>query len=256
MSIEALHWALDAPVGGNAKVVLIGVANHAKPDGTGSYPSIDTLAEYAHCDRSTARRNLRKLEAEGWISSTGTGPRGTICWRLVLGRKGREMPPGNLPPQDIRGVATGVASGVAPVPPEPKTENLEEKPPTPPTADSVAEQRRVDLIELFSYWQDRCRKPRARFTDERRKKLTARLDDKYTVLDIRRGIEGAAINPPRDRDNGVVYDDLMSICRNGAQLERYMERADVGGQVVPLRRDGPSDILRRLHAKRDEEASA
>lgn len=249
MSIEALHWALDVPVGGNAKVVLIGVANHAKPDGTGSYPSIDTLAEYAHCDRSTARRNLRKLEAEGWISSTGTGPRGTICWSLVLARKGGEMPPGNLPSPRPQGVATGVATRVAPVPPEPITENQEEKPPTPPTADLTAQQRRGDLIELFSYWQDRCRKPRARFTDERRKKLDARLNEEYTVHDIRRGIDGAALNPPRDRDSGTVYDDLMSICRNGAQLERYMERADNGGRVIPLRRESPSDLLRAINGE-------
>ena len=82
MSVEAVTWALSVPVGGSAKVVLIGLANHAHPDGREAYPSLDTLAGYAHCDRATARRKVRQLQGLGWIEEDGYGPRGTIKWYL------------------------------------------------------------------------------------------------------------------------------------------------------------------------------
>jgi hypothetical protein len=52
MSVEAISWALNlAPVpadrGGQpsraCKFVLVGLANHAGPDGTGAFPSVATL---------------------------------------------------------------------------------------------------------------------------------------------------------------------------------------------------------------------
>lgn len=241
MSIEAVHWALDVPVSGNAKVILIGVANHAKPDGTGSYPSLDTLAEYAFCDRATVRRNLRKLEADGWVLRTGVGPKGQAQWALNYPQKGRNM----SPQQGVAecnlgvasGVANGVASGVAPMPPEPTTETDKQQTPS-----------RGDLIEIFEFWRDRCHKPAAKFTDGRRTRVTARLKEGYTVADIHQGIEGAATNPPVNRDDGTVYDDLVSICRNGDQLERYMARAGArpSATVTPLHRPSPADLIREL----------
>jgi hypothetical protein len=99
---------------------------------------------------------------------------------------------------------------------------------------------------LFVYWQERTGHARAMLTKERRQKLKARLSDGYTPEQIREAIDGAVVNPPVDRDSGVVYDDLMSICRNGAQMERYMQRAAVkatpGLQAVPAS-DTPSSAL-------------
>lgn len=122
MSIEAITWALTVPVGGNAKVVLLGLANHAHPDGTHSFPALDTLATYAHCDRSTAIRNVRKLEEDGWIVRTGEGPRGQVCYRLAVDRViasgGGKTPRGKTP----LGGGTSGTEGVAPAPPEPTTE--------------------------------------------------------------------------------------------------------------------------------------
>lgn len=100
----------------------------------------------------------------------------------------------------------------------------------------------TELQELFDYWRDKTGKTRAQFSPERREKLKARLKH-FTPDDIRAGIDGAAINPPIV--NGTKYDDLMSICRNDAQLERYIERRT----VVPIRQtDKPSagDLIRKL----------
>jgi len=69
MSIEATAWALkkaDVP-DPIAHLVLIGLADHAADDGTGSWPSIATLAKYARCSERSVQRKLRALEEMGTI---------------------------------------------------------------------------------------------------------------------------------------------------------------------------------------------
>jgi hypothetical protein len=119
MSIEAMTWALTGPVGGNAKVVLLGLANHAHPDGTEAYPAYDTLAVYGCCDRSTAKRNAHRLEAAGWIARDGVGPRGEVKWRLAMGDPFGEAE--RTGGQNAPGGENG-ENGGAPAPPEPSKE--------------------------------------------------------------------------------------------------------------------------------------
>ncbi|MCK9929366.1 hypothetical protein MXD62_19640 [Frankia sp. Mgl5] len=57
MSIEAMNWVLnDAPeVPASLAMTLMGLANHAGPDGRGAYPKVKTLARYARkTERSIA----------------------------------------------------------------------------------------------------------------------------------------------------------------------------------------------------------
>ncbi len=76
MSVEAISWALNlAPVpadrGGQpssaCKFVLVGLANHAGPDGTGAFPSVATLVRYTGLSERTVRSCLGRLGAEGII---------------------------------------------------------------------------------------------------------------------------------------------------------------------------------------------
>ena len=76
MSVEAISWALNlAPVpadrGGQpssaCKFVLVGLANHAGPDGTGAFPSVATLVRYTGLSERAVRTCLDRLEAEGII---------------------------------------------------------------------------------------------------------------------------------------------------------------------------------------------
>jgi hypothetical protein len=76
MSVEAISGALNlAPVpadrGGQpssaCKFVLVGLANHAGPDGTGAFPSVATLVRYTGLSERTVRSCLGRLEAEGII---------------------------------------------------------------------------------------------------------------------------------------------------------------------------------------------
>lgn len=78
MSIEALSWALNLapiPVDSNGKpssacaFVLVALANHAGPDGTAAFPSVDTLMHYTRLSERTVRDSLRRLEASAVIRS-------------------------------------------------------------------------------------------------------------------------------------------------------------------------------------------
>jgi Helix-turn-helix domain len=72
MSVEAISWALNlAPVpsdsrgnpDGSCAAVLVGLANHAGPDGTGAFPSVKTLMRYTRKCERTVRTALDRLEA-------------------------------------------------------------------------------------------------------------------------------------------------------------------------------------------------
>jgi hypothetical protein len=77
LSVEAISRALNlAPVpagrGGQpssaCKLVLVGLASHAGPDGTGAFPSVATLVRYTGLSERTVRTCLDRLAAGGIIS--------------------------------------------------------------------------------------------------------------------------------------------------------------------------------------------
>ncbi|MCX4232822.1 helix-turn-helix domain-containing protein [Streptomyces ortus] len=69
MSIKAMTWAMqEAPVedAGPAHVLLI-LADHANDDGTGAFPSVDTIVWKTRMGERTVQRHLRTLEEQGLI---------------------------------------------------------------------------------------------------------------------------------------------------------------------------------------------
>lgn len=255
MSIEAVHWALDVPVGGNAKVILIGIANHARPDGTGSYPSLDTLAEYAHCDRATVWRNLRKLEGDGWIERIGKGPQGQTSWRLMFGRKdaqnahaGRgQNAIGNLQP-----VAVGVASGVAPVQPEPLTVKVGDESPTPPPVESEAV--RLDDLVFTTWLASTGKSERTVFDAKRRRVVTNALRD-FPLDDLLDAVDGWRFSAHHRGENrtGTVYNELTLLLRDATQIEKFrdLKRRGVMENVVRLdsRRESAGELIQAMRGE-------
>lgn len=68
MSLEAMVWALSAPVGDPmSRVILINLANYAGEGGRGAWPSQDTLLTRAQCSRASLNRKLGELERQGLI---------------------------------------------------------------------------------------------------------------------------------------------------------------------------------------------
>jgi hypothetical protein len=152
------------PAGGSTKLVLLGIAMHTGPGG--SWPSMAELARYAGVDRSNAKRAIRSLLAEGWITCTenGGGNETTrpdrrpnaygIRWERLHGgaaahprleHGGAEAPPRRVyggAPAHERGGASA-PNGGAPAPPEPTHEQIHE-----PTQEKDTRDRSNDGMEV------------------------------------------------------------------------------------------------------------
>lgn len=86
MSVHVLSWVLrhsDETLG--RRLVLIVLADHAKEDGTSSWPSVNTIAREARMTRRPVQAALRQLEASGAITPTGTSRQGTTIYTIEMG---------------------------------------------------------------------------------------------------------------------------------------------------------------------------
>jgi DNA-binding IclR family transcriptional regulator len=54
------------------KLVLVGLANHAGPDGAGAFPAVRTLIRYTGLPERTVRTCLDRLERGGLIRPGGS----------------------------------------------------------------------------------------------------------------------------------------------------------------------------------------
>ena len=83
MSIEAFDAVLKAKIDNPAKkAVLIGLANHADPDGRNCRPSVKRLMAYTSLSESTVRTKLSELRKDGIIKITQEAGqhRPTVYW--------------------------------------------------------------------------------------------------------------------------------------------------------------------------------
>jgi len=80
VAIECMVWVLEleGEVTTNEKFVLLGIANHAQPNGAGAFPSLETLARYTRLSKSTVQRCVKKLVERGLLTkSSGNGRKST-----------------------------------------------------------------------------------------------------------------------------------------------------------------------------------
>ena len=79
MSVQAIAWVLEHSTSeGNARLVLISIANHADKFGRGAFPSQQTIGGEARCSTRTVRRSIDELRALAeleWLEHGGRGKR-------------------------------------------------------------------------------------------------------------------------------------------------------------------------------------
>ena len=122
MSVQAISWVLShskAKLG--ARLVLLSIANHARDDGTGAWPSIATIAREAHLSDRQAQYCIKLLQKIGEVQrQEGMGPYGTNLYSMPL-MGGAKSAPG----YDRRGAVSSkrgcsfVQEGVQPSSPNP-----------------------------------------------------------------------------------------------------------------------------------------
>lgn len=91
MSVLVTSWVWHrSPVAHRGDLlVLLVLADHAHDDGSGAYPSVDTIADKARLTRRGAQLALRRLEERGAIRPTGAnGPHGTVEYRVLMADPG------------------------------------------------------------------------------------------------------------------------------------------------------------------------
>jgi hypothetical protein len=136
MSARCVAWVLENTTAKNTDhLVLIYLADYANPDTDNAWPSVQNLADKANIGKSTCRESLRRLEAQGRISTVGETPRGTTIYKVLMtasAAAGRQ----NLAPARSQQGGRQISAGGAPESgPESKTEPKTEptnNPPKPP----------------------------------------------------------------------------------------------------------------------------
>ena len=123
LSVQAISWVIEhSKHKGNSFVVLLMIANHARSDGTGAWPSVRTLARESRVSTRTVRYSFQDLKDSGELSiEKGRGPSGTNLYSLPKMGDAKSAPPAKT----ARPPAIAVA-------PEPSLEPSNTKnPPTP-----------------------------------------------------------------------------------------------------------------------------
>jgi uncharacterized protein YdaU (DUF1376 family) len=83
----------------------------------------------------------------------------------------------------------------------------------------------ADLCEVFDFWILTMDKSKCGLSPKRKKAITARLKDGYSVDDIKQAIIGCSLIPHNmgQNDRNTAYNDIELICRSPENLERFKE---------------------------------
>jgi hypothetical protein len=84
LSIQAINWVLEHSQSRlGARHVLLSIANHAKADGTGAWPSVATIAHESNLCEREVQYALRELEGIGELKTRrGVGRSSTSLYSL------------------------------------------------------------------------------------------------------------------------------------------------------------------------------
>lgn len=84
MSVQAISWVLDYSESRlGARCVLLSIANHAGPSGSGSWPSVKTIAKEARLSEREVQYAKAELKRIGELEEQiGAGPKGVNLYSL------------------------------------------------------------------------------------------------------------------------------------------------------------------------------
>jgi len=78
-------------------------------------------------------------------------------------------------------------------------------------------------VEVFDYWKSTLNHPKAKLTIDREAKIRARLNESYSIDDLKRTVDGckASVYHMGDNDQGKIYDSIELLFRNGDKVEQF-----------------------------------
>ena len=113
MSVRVMAWVWDQDLPTSQKMLLLAIADHADDDGDNAWPSKARLAKKVGLSENRIRQMLRRLEADGWITTDrqqgGThrtpSDRRPNLYRVVMDERGlTHEPPRGLTHDAPRGL--------------------------------------------------------------------------------------------------------------------------------------------------------
>jgi hypothetical protein len=95
VSIKVMSWVWDnSPHSGGALVVLLAIADFAHEDGSGAFPSVETLAAKARLSKRQTQTILKELNESGeLLVAHGGGRRKSNTYTVVMENKGAVSAP-------------------------------------------------------------------------------------------------------------------------------------------------------------------
>lgn len=229
--------------------VLLTLALHMDAEGGSCYPSSRLLANETGMCRRTVEKHLRAAVADGWIRRE---PRGTgRAWRRMVYHPAIPADVGNLIPHDDRegGVPDSprpAEGGVSDSPAQPRrgvSDDADVGQQMPLSSSKSSTDNNSDVREVFDHWKEVSGHTRARFLDERKRKIRARLRT-YSVDELKAAITNACNEPfyQGQNDRGTRYDWIETLLKNDAVVERHLEN---GAKTTPQPRTTTAEELRR-----------
>jgi hypothetical protein len=105
--------------------------------------------------------------------------------------------------------------------------------------ESAREQEARQILEVFEFWQAETGHSKAILDERRKSRIRARLRQGFTVERLKAAIRNRRNKPflMGENDTGTVYDDLHTLLRDAAQVEK-LERLTTP-ERRPGRRNGP-----------------
>lgn len=215
MSIKAISWAFEQKLKPGPKLVLLKLADNANDEGY-CWPSMTHVCEHTGLSRSSVIRHIKSLEAAGLLETKRRSKDGVNLpnhYQLPLPNL-----EGVVSPCDQGGVTMTPGGGVTVTP----------KPSVDRTVNEPSEEKARAVRAVFAYWQERTDHPRAKLGDDKRKKIRARLDEGYTVDELKQAVDGCCATPwnmghnPRKRR----YDSIDLIFRNSDKVDQFIAAAE------------------------------
>lgn len=98
MSVHVISWVLrNSPARLGSRCVLIVLADHAQGDGTGAWPSVETIAKEARLSETQTHACLKQLLEAGMIEKTGVSASGTNVYTVIMEGGAESEPPKTAP---------------------------------------------------------------------------------------------------------------------------------------------------------------
>jgi Helix-turn-helix domain len=231
-----MSWVIEhSKHKGNAFVVLLMIANHAKEDGSGAWPSVPTIAAKSRISERTVQRTLGRLaRSKELLIETGQGPHGSNLYTVKMtGVKvtGDILTP--VPSNDTRVVTNRAQGGDIAVSPKPSL-----KQPSINHHNHIDVPNWIPLLPWQGFVQMRKQMPRVPFTDRAQRlaisdleKLRNEGNDPAAVLDqsTKNGWRGLfAIKNGNGDSNGDNYKTAgrRRIEQNETAAQRALSKAD------------------------------